>query len=86
MGSISVDSPLHSLYCTCSTTDDNHFLSFGLLAVELGRVKYVSMEFLLVREVRYFRVAAGTHCGDDTIKSTIAWVVDDPATLLVLKD
>jgi hypothetical protein len=84
MISFSVDSPLHRLDCTCSTTNNEHLLAFGVLAIKPGRVEDVSMELLLVRQVRYFRVTTSSHRGDDTIKSAIARVVDDPAVLLVL--
>ena len=80
----SIDGPLQRLNSTCSATDDEHLLVLCLLTVELGRVEDVSIEFLLVRQVRYFRVTTCSYRNDYAIESAVAWVVDDPAALLVL--
>ena len=84
MRSFGFNSPFHCLDGTCSATNDEHLLPLGFLPVEAGGVEDVAMEFLLVRQVRYFRVTTGSHRGDDAVKSTIACVVDDPAALLVV--
>lgn len=43
-----IDGPLHRLDCASSTADDKDSLPFGVLAVKLGRVEDLSVEFLLV--------------------------------------
>jgi hypothetical protein len=81
-----IEGPLHRLNCTSSTADDDNSLPFGVLAVKLGRMEDLSVEFLLVWQVRYFRVTTGSHSCDDTVKPAAAWVVDNPAALVILRD
>ena len=79
-----IDGPLQRLDCTSSTTDDENSLPFGVLAVKLGGVENLSLEFLLVWQVRHFWVATGSHSCNDAIKPAVAWVVDNPAALVIL--
>ena len=64
---------LHRLNCTSSTVDDDSSLPFGILAVKLGRVKDLSVGFLLVWQVRYLRITTCSHSCNDTIKPAVAW-------------
>jgi hypothetical protein len=56
-----IDGLLHRLDCTSSTTDDDNFLPFGVLAVKLGGMEDLSVEFLLAWQVRCFQVTTGSH-------------------------
>jgi len=84
MAGFGIDGPLHRLDRARSTADDKDSLPFGVVAVKLGRVEDLRVEFLLVLQVRYFRVTAGSHGCNDTIKPAVAWVVDNPAALAIL--
>jgi len=84
MVSFGIDGPLHRLDCASSTADDKDSLPFGVLAVKFGRVEDLSVEFLLAWQARYFRVTTGSHSCNDTIKLAVAWVVDNPAALIIL--
>jgi len=79
-----INGPLHRLDCASSTANGKDSLPFGVLAVKLGRVEDLSVEFLLVWQVRYFRVTTASHSCNDTIKPAVAWVVDNPVALVIL--
>jgi hypothetical protein len=68
-----IDGPPYRLNCASSTADDKDSLPFGVLAVKLGRVEDLSVEFLLVWQVRSLRVTTCSHSCNDTIEPAVAW-------------
>ena len=82
--SLLMSSKLQRLNSGRTTTDDNHLLSLGLFTRKVAAVVYLPLKLVHAGDMGNFRIAARPDRRDDTVKTTIGRVVDNPAPFIIL--